>query len=352
MSCRVIALALLCLIGPKAWATPPLDDNVRVVVNAWIERGVLSSAVIGIIDGSDTAVYGFGKVGADVPTAQTVYEIGSVTKTFTALLMAQSVSAGTATLDESVSNLLPDYSIPMFSGKPITLLDLATHTSCLPRMPSNFEPKQPENPYADYDTAKLKSFLKNYRLPCEPGTGNEYSNLGFGLLGQALAEQAKTTYTDLVETQITMPLGMTSTHVTLTPTMKALLAPGHDEDGMKVANWDEDALAGAGALRSNAQDLMRYLQAHMHPTNADTSPYALVQKAQRPTRFAQIGLAWGIGSMRGRSVVSHSGRTGGYASFVGFTADGRRGVVFLTNTSTSVEGIGFAILVPVDKSAP
>lgn len=350
MSRHAIALVLLfCLVGQKAFASAQLNDDVRAMFSTWVKNGVMSSAVVGVIDGNDSAVYGFGKVSGDVPTAQTVYEIGSVTKTFTALLLAQNVIAGTATLNEPVSNLLPDYSIPTFAGKPITLLDLVTHTSCLPRMPSNFEPKHPENPYADYDSAKLKSFLKGYQLHCAPGSINVYSNLGFGLLGLALAEQAKTTYADLVEMQIAAPLGMTSTHVTLTPTMKRLLAPGHDEDGMTVANWDLDALAGAGALRSNAQDLIRYLQAHMRSVSADTSPYALVQRPPQPTKFPKIGLAWHISSFRGQSVISKDGGTGGYASFVGFTANGRRGVVVLTNTSTSVNGVGLAILVSTDK---
>src|SRR5471032_3257835 len=170
---------------------------------------------------------------------------------------------------------------------------------------------------------------------------------GFGLLGYAMSAQAGRPYADLVREQISLPLGMESTGATLTPTMQARLAPGHDAAGTPVANWDMDALSGAGALRSDAQDLIRYLQTLMRQRSGD-SAYALVQTPQRSTsmRDGRIGLAWHLNPLRATPIVWHNGMTGGYASYVGYTADGKRGVVVLTNTAASVDAIAMASLVP------
>ncbi len=350
----LIGWILLYLCGASAFAAPQLDANIRTMVNKRIESGELSSVVIGVIDGNDSAVIGFGKVGKNVPDAQTIYEIGSVTKTFTAFLLAHAVKTGVVKLDQTVATLLPGYAIPELEGKPITLLDLATHYSGLPRMPDNFSPKQLDNPYADYTTVALKNFLASYHLPRAAGMFFEYSNLGYALLGQALSVQADMTYADLIKKKITTPLGMTSTDVTFSPAMQSRLATGHNAEGKSVANWDMTTLAGAGGLHSDAQDLILYLQALMHPSDKNSSPLVLVQTVQRPTDQSDtnIGLAWNIQQLRGQSVVWHNGMTGGYASYVGFTADGQHGVVILSNTARFVDDIGFAILVPGAPPAP
>jgi CubicO group peptidase (beta-lactamase class C family) len=130
-------------------------------------------------------------------------------------------------------------------------------------MPTNFLPKDPANPYADYDAAKLKAFLAGYELPRDPGASYEYSNLGFGLLGYALAQLDHTTYGALTDEAILKPLRMMMSGTAFTDAMRAHLAPGHDATGKKVKNWDLDALAGAGAIRSTTNDMLRYLKANM-----------------------------------------------------------------------------------------
>jgi CubicO group peptidase (beta-lactamase class C family) len=308
--------------------------------------------MVAVIEGADSAVYGFGKAGALAPDGMTVYEIGSITKTFTGLLLAQAVKSGAARLDQPVAQLLSGYTIPDYKGQPITLLDLATQSSGLPRLPDNMWPKQMDNPYADYTAANLKAFRAGHRLARQPGSVYTYSNLGFGLLGQALSEQARKPYGDLVRDQIATPLGMGSTAVALSPSMRTRLAPGHSAAGNAVANWDMDAMAGAGSLRSDAQDMIRYLKAMM--TAGPDTAYALARQPQRPAggKGTQIGLAWQTNAVRNTPVVSHSGMTGGYASFAGFTADGKRGVVVLANTASSVDGIALAALVPGAKPEP
>ena len=340
------------LLCTAAQAAPQLSDQVRIGVEEDVRTGATPSLVIGLIDGDSTAVYGFGTVNGAVPDGDTVYEIGSVTKTFTALLLAKAVQAKTVTLDDPVAKLLPGYKIPEFEGTPITLRDLATQSSGLPRMPSNFFPGQMENPYVDYGTNELKEFLTVYHLPRKPGAQFEYSNLGLGLLGVALSEQEHQSYPEMVQQQIAEPLGMRSTGVALTTAMRQHLAPGHHDNGKPAGNWDLDALAGAGAIRSDVSDMMRYLQAFMQAQTMDDGPFALTTKALRDTSInnTRIGLAWLVRQEHGQTVIWHNGMTGGYASFVGFTSDGKHGVVILGNIAHSFDEIGMQVLVPTEKT--
>jgi D-alanyl-D-alanine-carboxypeptidase/D-alanyl-D-alanine-endopeptidase len=323
-----------------------LPERVEKAAHERIAAGAYPTLVFGVVDGDRSEVVAFGKLhDGKAPDGETVYEIGSITKTFTATLLAQAVLSGRLMLDTPVAQLLADFKIPSCGDKAITLGDLATHHSGLPRMPSNFMPKDPANPYADYDAAKLRAFLAGYQLPRDPGTCYEYSNLGFGLLGHALAQFASTTYGTLINDEILEPLGMTMSGTAFTDAMRAHLAPGHDDAGKAAKNWDQDTLAGAGALRSTANDMLRYLMANM---GIGQSPLAAAMKlAQQPrNETMRVGLAWGTTD---KGVIWHGGGTGGYRSFLGFTADKRHGVVVLTNTAVDVEDLGFATL---DGSAP
>ncbi|MCH8619541.1 serine hydrolase [Undibacterium sp. TS12] len=362
MKFRLLMGSLLSslLFIPAAQADE-IAANLQKTASQRASSGAVPGLVVATIVGKDQQVQGYGVLSKKMPQkpdAKTVYEIGSVSKTFTATLLADMVAQGKLKLDDSVASLLPDYSIPQYQGKSISLLDLATQTSGLPRMPGNFAPKQYDNPYADYTVANLKDFMQGYKMTRAPGSQYEYSNLGFGLLGQALATRAGMSYADLVKARITGPLGMPDTGIALTPAMQTQLAPGHDSYGGPTANWDIPTLAGAGALRSNAQDMLRYLQAHMqaaaNTAAADAIPKGLrlTQQAHRTGGIAgtQIGLAWHMQVVRGQHVIFHSGMTGGYASFIGFTADGSRGVVVLANAAVTVDDVGFNGLVP--PSAP
>jgi serine-type D-Ala-D-Ala carboxypeptidase/endopeptidase len=331
-------------------STGLLPERVENAARERIAAGTYQTLVFGVVDGDKSEVVAFGKLDdGKVPDGDTVYEIGSVTKTFTATLLAQAVLSGRVTLDTPVAQLLPDFKIPSRGDKEITLGELATQHSGLPGMPSNFLPTDQANPYADYDSAKLKAFLAGYELRRDPGAAYEYSNLGFGLLGYALAQLNQTTYRLVADEGILRPLGMTLSGTVFTVAMRAHLAPGHLYTGEAAKNWDMDALAGAGAIRSTANDMLRYLKANM---GIDQSPLAAAMKlAQQPrsnlAETARIGLAW---MTTDNGIVWHSGGTGGYRSFLGFTEDGRRGVVILANTATErFDDLGFAT---VDSSAP
>jgi CubicO group peptidase (beta-lactamase class C family) len=329
-----------------------LPERVEKAAHERVAAGIHKTLVFAFVDGDKSEVVAFGKLATGkAPDGDTVYEIGSITKTFTATLLAEAVLAGRVTLDTPLVRLLPEFKIPSRGGNEITLGELAMQRSGLPRLPSNLRPKDPENPYADYDAAKLKAFLAGYELPRDPGATYEYSNLGFGLLGYALAHAANTTYGAMTAEKIFKPLGMTTSGTALTEDTRAHLAPGHDGSGNPVKNWDFDALAGAGAIRSTAEDMLRYLKANM---GIGASPLvAAMQFAQQPRSDAvnavRIGLAW----MTTRSgTVWHNGQTGGYASFIGFTADRRHGVVVLTDTGVTADDLGFASLDAGAEIAP
>ncbi|MFZ6734992.1 serine hydrolase [Undibacterium sp. Ji42W] len=366
LSSALLAVGGLIILGPVA-AAEDFAAAVQKIASARVSNAAIPGLVVVTVNGQEQKIQGFGLVTKStdgknqpqslphLPDANTVFEIGSVSKTFTALLLADMQVRGQLKLDDAVAALLPSYTIPQYQGRAITLLDLATQTSALPRLPANLMPKQADNPYADYAENNLRDFLRSYQLTRAPGAKYEYSNLGFGLLGQALSARAGKSYAELVQERITRPLGMADTGIALTATMQKNLATGHDAQGKIVANWDMPTLAGAGALRSSAQDMLRYLQAHMHGANVKVpAGLQLVQQPQRATGMPglQIALAWHVQSARGQTVVWHNGMTGGYASFIGFTADGQRGVVVLANASVNVDDIGMAALLPAAPAAP
>ncbi len=353
MSRHIAALSFgACLITAVPADAGLLPGRVEKAAQDRIEAGTYQTLVFGVVDGETSEVVAFGKRdNGKAPDGGTVYEIGSITKTFTATLLARAIASGRVTLDTPAAQLLPDFKIPSRGGKEITLGALATQRSGLPRLPSNLAPKDPADPYADYDAARLKTFLAGYELPRDPGASYEYSNLGFGLLGHTLAQFEHTTYGALVDEAIFRPLGMTMSGTVLTDAMRAHLAPGHDEMGKAAMNWEFDVLAGAGAIRSTVNDMLRYLKANM---GIDPSPLAdAMRLAQHPrsdmgsggtAKSMRIGLAW---MTTGKGIVWHNGGTGGYRSFAGFI--GRRGVVVLANTAADVDDLGFATL---DEDAP
>lgn len=287
--------------------------------------------VVGFIDeqGSRVEAYGTCRSGAHKPVnGDTLFEIGSITKIFTALLLQDMVDRGEVNLDDPIGRYLPaGVQAPSRNGRQITLVDLATHSSGLPRMPSNMSlwyfMWHFRNPYAKYGLDKLYKFLSDYSLPRDIGAQFEYSNLGVGLLGHILELRSETNYESLVVNRICKPLKMDSTRIVLSPDLKARLASGR--------NWDFRTLEGCGALRSSANDLLKFLSANMG--FIDTPLSAAMKKMQVPRRDGypgeKIGLVWWI---EPSGIVSHNGATGGYRSFIGFDPHAHRGVVALASS--------------------
>jgi CubicO group peptidase (beta-lactamase class C family) len=352
--------------APPSAAAPaiPPDDEIRSILVRRIDTDKQSvGIVVGVLEPKGRRVVAYGRLAKDDGrplNGDTVFEIGSVTKVFTALLLADMVQRGDVAVTDPIAKYLPaDVKVPERGGRVITLGDLVTHTSGLPRMPTNFAPKDPANPYADYGTELLTQFLSGYTLTRDIGVQYEYSNFGGGLLGTLLARRAGMDYAALVEARITGPLGMTSTRVALSPDMKSRLATGHNGRLESVPNWDfppgASALAGAGGLRSTAADLLTFLEAHLGVTKSALAPAMAAQlDTRRPTGVPRLEIAMGwhvVTRPGGREIVWHNGGTGGYRSFVGFDRKAGLGVVVLSNTSTpvGVDDIGVHLL---DPSAP
>ena len=192
--CKYLALAVVLAMPAhtaSAEGMPP-NDSIEMILRDRVDLYKKSvGMVVGIVNSRERKVVAYGKTDLEGDTevgANTVFEIGSVSKVFTGTLLADAVKRGELRLEDPVSRFLPEsVTVPSKDGKEITLLDLATHRSGLPRMPTNFKPADPQNPYADYTVANMYEFLSGYSLTRPVGEAFEYSNLGAGLLGHVLA---------------------------------------------------------------------------------------------------------------------------------------------------------------------
>ena len=355
----LLALALTSLAQPKPAPAVLSDEEIRKILVERIDAQHQSvGIVVGVITPEGRRTVAYGHLAQDDPrplNGDTIFEIGSATKVFTALLLADMVQHGQVALDDPVSKYLPKtVKMPERNGRSVTLVDLATHTSGLPRLPGNMAPKDPGNPYADYTVDQLYQFLSGYQLKRDIGSQYEYSNLGGGLLGHVLALRAGTDYESLVISRICGPLHMKSTSITLTPEQKSRFAVGHNAGMQPVENWDLPTLAGAGALRSTANDLLNFLAANLGYSKSPLAPaMAAMLKTRRPTGQAglQVGLGWHIFTGHGKEIIWHNGGTGGYRSFMGYDPAAGIGVVALSNAGTDigVDDIGRHLL---DASVP
>jgi len=347
--------AALTISAQTAVDSPvPNDTEIRTVLTQRIDQARQSvGIVVGVIEPKGKRIVAYGALDQGDPrplNGDTLYEIGSVTKVFTSLLLSGMVQRGEVALTDPVAKYLPtSVKVPERGGRSITLQDLATHTSGLPRLPNNLLPKDPGNPYADYTVEQLYEFLSGYTLTRDIGTQYEYSNLGGGLLGHVLARRAGMDYEALVRSRITEPLQMKSTAITLTPELKARLAAGHDPNLKRAANWDLPTLAGAGALRSTANDMLAFLAANLGYSKTPLAPaMAAMLTLRRPTGTPdlEIALGWHIFTRFGNDIVWHNGGTGGYRSFIGYNPKTRAGVVVLSNAGTAagVDDIGLHLL--------
>jgi serine-type D-Ala-D-Ala carboxypeptidase/endopeptidase len=300
-----------------------------------------AALVIGLLQNGNEYVQGFSAHGA-VPDRSTIYEIGSITKVFTAITLAKLVNDGVVKLDDPVVKCLPpEANVP----NSITFKHLATHSSGLPRLPDNFFTVvgKSSNPYIVYKKEHLYAFFKSVRKFKEPGEPSGYSNLGFGLLGHALELCAGKTYPALVHDSVIGRLGMRHTGMSSTNVVR-----GHDAKGNRTPNWDFDVLAGAGAIRSNAEDMLKFLRANLEP---DTTPIGKALNLVQQRHLKGMGLGWFfLTTSEDLTFLWHNGGTAGYRSFAGFDPKNKTGVVLLSNygdafaNDDSIDKMGIEIL--------
>ena len=347
------------LIACLSAADLPTPEAVAEIVRPAVEAERVVGVSLAVVRRDGSASYHFGRTALDgsLPDDGTVYEIGSVTKTFTGLWLAKEVAAGRLSPDTAVADFLPAGSLaPRENARAITLRDLVTHRSGLPRMPGNLEPSDSEDPYADYTDDRLLEFVHGSPSVRPAGAQAEYSNLGAGLLGYILAEHDGTTYAKGIEREIVRPVldpsGAPETAVALSKGMRRKLAQGFTAGLTAAKPWELASLAGAGGIRSNTLDMTKYVRAYLVPDGHPLT--AAVRLAGEPLEEYQddqrIAYGWIVDA---DGVRWHNGQTGGYHSYVAFDTAAGVGVVVLANTATDVvDRIGSRLLALANGGEP
>ena len=330
----------------------PSDAEIRSILKTRVDSGLALGIVVGVLqDGRRRFIsYGTAGPGRAPLDEHTLFEIGSISKTFSGVLLADAVVRGEARLDEPLAALLPAGTVvPSRDGREITLDELATHTSGLPRLPENMTPASALDPYADYDARHLYAFLAGFKLTRAPGESVEYSNLGGGLLGHALTLRAKAPdWGTLVAQRIAAPLGMHETYVNVPADALTRLSAGHDAALDSVPAWHFDVLAGAGALHSSATDMLTWLAAQLDTANGPLARATAMARIPRtpPNASARIALGWIVGGSTTHPIWWHNGGTGGFRSFAAFDPSRNAAVIVLSNSSQTVDDIGAHLFNP------
>lgn len=342
-SCSGPAIAPVTPTAPDHDPDGPHAAAVAAQVKPFIDAEVVSGVVVGLYDGGKREIYGFGvgPKGAP-PNGSTLFEIGSITKVFTALLLADAVQRREVQLDTPVSDLLPPgVTVPSKDKQVITLEHLALHTSSLPRLPQSL-PTTAADPYATYSEDLLYRDLIATQLEHPPGTMIVYSNFGYGLLGFALGRKIGGGYAKVMSERILKPLGLADTYVTPPPGTPNRIQ-GTNDDFATMPFWTWDVLAGAGTIVSTAKDQLALIDAELDAAAGGKSSLRPPMRLTQEPRLDEpsgpnVGLGWQI-DRDGR--FWHNGGTGGFHSFISFDPKTRRGVVVLASTSTSlVDRIG------------
>ena len=343
---------LLFFLSTLSFAQENLSDSqIQEIIKNAVENNRSSGIVVGILDEHSNRVIGYGetrKGNGKTPDRYTMYEIGSVTKVFTSLLLEDMAEHGELNINDPISKFLPkNVKTPSRDGKEIRLIDLSTQTSGLPRMPDNYILKDRSEPFAGYTAENLYSYLSNYTLTRGIGEQYEYSNTGVGLLGHILTLKAGKNYETLLRTRICNPLKMDNTVITLTSEEKNYLATGYNKHGRPAKIFDFSIFEGAGAIKSNVNDLLLFAAANLGLLKSDLYPEMLKTheiKHIANKRNLYIGMGWHVWKKYNKEIVWHRGGTGGYTAFIGLDIQNKKAIIVLSNSNIGVSDIGLHLL--------
>lgn len=365
--------------APQEWSdgrSPELESLIRKRCVPFMQQGKSIGMSVAVVTPAHSTSMTFGRPSLAPWTRMhddTVFEIGSVTKTFTAIALARAIERGAMRLDQPIQELLPDVELPA-DARAVTLRHLTTHTSGFPRSAIDHHALVAgaskmllfgSDPLAGFTEADLLNSLRGVKLDFAPGTKSEYSNFGMTSLGYLLAKNAGVDYETLIESEICRPLGMEQTTVTLEGPQadrfaqgyRAVLRYGPVVLALRSSPWnDAPMLGGEGALRSTGTDMLKYLHANMRPTGSPIE-HALRESHRelfRENERKASGMNWQRSLWKGfrKTVIWHNGATGGYTSFLGFTEDGTIGVLVLSNTLQSVDTLALDLLRDLSVAAP
>lgn len=357
-----IPIAIL-LFAPSILYPADEREAIDAIVMPFLKNRPYLGIVVGITRPDGHQVIGYGQVTVDgkkqAPAGDTIFEIGSITKAFTGVLLADQVLAGVVRLDDPVQQHLPrGLTVPTRDNRDMTLLHLATHTSSLPIQPPliglfALTTKDPANPYAEYDEAQVGRMLANLKLTQPIGSRFQYSNLGAGILGTALTQAGKAKdFETLLIQRLATPLKLADTRIRLSPEQEKRLAPGHSILGIQTSPWTFASLEAAGGLRSTANDMLVFADAALGRPGTLAKAFAMAHDSWREIspRRESIGLCWLRRKLSGgRTMLWHNGGTGGYRSFLAIVPEKGVGVVILSNSAHSVDGLGLGILECMEK---
>jgi CubicO group peptidase (beta-lactamase class C family) len=331
-----------------------LDKKVEAIVQPFMFETKTVALSIGVLKDGKTYFYNYGetkKGNGQIPSSKNLYEIGSITKTFTGILLAKAVTENKIKLNDPVNKYLPK-NIPVikFGDDTLKIVHLANHTSGLPPLPDNFDTTDLTNPYRNYDEKKLLEYLKHASLSRKPGQKFEYCNLAVGLLGYILHGVNKMPFEKMVTTFISSKAGMTDTREFLTKKDSISFMQGYDESIALQSQWDFKILTAAGSLRSNTEDMLKYAALNLNALNdkiqkaIDLSHTATFDAGQQ-----KIGLNWFIQNWGWGQLWFHGGATGGYRSLLAINPKTTNAIIILSNTAVSNDEVGVAILKYIDK---
>jgi len=334
----------------------PLQIKIDAVALNYLKDPHNSSLSIGIIDNDQTELFFYGETKRgtnELPASSSLYEIASISKTFTAIMLAHAVNEGKIKLSDDIRKYLPgDFTHLQYKGSPITIVNLSNHTSGLPSLPDDFDKQpgfDPANPYLHYPKEGIYSFLRKFKPDTIPGSITAYSNMGFAVLGTILEDVYQMPLEKILQKTITGPLKMRGTHYEVPAPQQKLMVTGYsDETGKAVSYWNLENFKAAGGLKSNITDMLLYLKANMNEINTD---YRLSHQPTDHQEDFERGLAWMIQPLAYDTVVWHNGGTAGFRSYCGFIRSKKAGVIILSNSSASVDEAGLELLRDIIYSA-
>ncbi|HIP32505.1 MAG TPA: class A beta-lactamase-related serine hydrolase [Crocinitomicaceae bacterium] len=284
---------------------------------------------IAIINNGEVEFHGFKIINGELTETQnqaSTFETGSLTKVFTATILASKVIKNKLNLNDTINSLYP---FSFKNNQIITFLELANHTSGLPRLPSNLKMTDFTNPYKGYDDNLLADYLKN-ELSIDTTKQYSYSNLGFGIIAKTLELANNQTFENQLQQLIFNKYGMHHSSTSKENIDKRLVS-GRDYSGTVVPNWEFASLSGAGGIYSSCEDLSKFILAQFNDENKELN---LTRKATfTVNENLKMGLGWHILTKDSSELYWHNGGTGGYTSSMVFDMDKKKGVIVLSNVS-------------------
>ncbi len=343
----IIGLLLILTSCKKELETPQnIQEEIDNIIMPYIISGNRVGVAVGVYDNGETNFFSYGtknlEDGGEIDE-NTMFEIGSITKTFTTIMLAKLSLEGVVSMDDAIQQFFPsNVSIPSYGEEQIRLINLANHSSSLPRMPDNIDDNAGNEISYTYLENDLFDFLNNYSLTTPIGGKGEYSNIGMGILGYILKNENNTTYNELLRDGIFVPLNMNSTVLDYENISTDNIAQGYDGNTEQEESLFSEVFEGAGAIKSNIPDMLKYLEATL--SEDSDSLFLAMQQAHIKTietegNDSEIGLGWFIETIDdGQEIVFHDGGTAGFNSFIAFNKDTKKGVIILLNTNVGFAG--------------